>query len=61
MVIGTLYSCCNVTLGEIMFPFYIAAGFVRACLDRQTFTCSFQANLYFLAIDPQTEVLNQMI
>ena len=35
MVIGTLYSC-NVTLGEIMFPVYIEAGFVCACPCAQT-------------------------
>ena len=31
MVTGTLYSC-DVTLGEVMLPVYVAAGCVCACL-----------------------------
>ena len=31
MVTGTLYSC-DVTLGEVMLPVYVAAGSVCACL-----------------------------
>lgn len=52
------------TLGEIVFPVYIATGFICAFPDAWTeelLPAHAKLTFTFPAIDPQIEVLNQMI
>lgn len=63
MVTGTLHNC-KMTLGEIVFPVYIATGFICAFPDAWTeelLPAHAKLTFTFPAIDPQIEVLNQMI